>query len=236
MFLFFQGEGNDFAGTRMEETSAYIRKWIKKGLSKDGKTLDFSNRKIGRQEALDLAEFVSVPGVEVMYMHEAWLKDLYLEELAGSDFFPQSLRELWLYKNKFGDAGAKALAHCEKLSNLQYLSLYSNKITGEGAAQLANSPILSNLETLDLSFNRVGDAGAAALANSPCLKKLKVLHLDANGIGYQGMKALGESTALKSLTTLNITHNRMDIEGLELMKESRLLQSLEILKTDFLDD
>jgi Leucine-rich repeat (LRR) protein len=220
----------------MEETSAYIRKWIKKGLSKDGKTLDFSNRRIRRQEAQDMAEYVSVPGVEILFLHQAWIKDLYLEDLAGSDFFPKSLLELWLYKNNIGDAGAQALAQCEKLSNLRYLSLYSNKITGAGASQLANSKILANLETLDLSFNRVGDEGAAALANSPFLKKLKTLHLDANGVGYRGMRALAESTSLKSLTTLNFVNNLMDIEGLELMRESKFLQNLEMVKTDIVED
>jgi hypothetical protein len=220
----------------MEEASSYIRKWIKRGLSKDGKVLDFSNRKIGRQEALDLAEYCEVAGVETMYLHEDWLKDAYIEELTGSNFFADTLCELWLYKNRLGDLGAQALAHCERLSNLRYLSLYFNKIKGEGAKELANSPVLSNLETLDLSFNKVGDDGAVAIASSPYLKKLKVLHLDCNGIGYKGMKAIAESTSLKQLTTLNITHNLLDFEGLELMRESRFLQSLEVVKSDMVEE
>lgn len=229
-------KSGQYFGNPMEEASSYIRKWIKKGLSKDGKVLDFSGRRFTQQEALDLAEYVEVAGIEILYLHENWIKDSYLETLGDSNFFPETLRELWLYKNRIGNAGAQTLAQCERLSNLRYLSLYSNKVGGEGAKALANSPVMSHLETLDFSFNRLGDEGAVAIARSPYLKELKVLHLDANGIGFKGMKALAESTSLKSLTTLNIRHNLMDFDGLEIMKDSPLLRRLETVKTDLVDD
>ncbi|MBI5428209.1 MAG: hypothetical protein HZA02_08035, partial [Nitrospinae bacterium] len=78
----------------MDDSFSILRKWIKKGLSKDGKTLDLSNRRIDMELATDLAESYSLD-VEIMYLNATWLKDNSLEELAGSGFFTPSLRELW---------------------------------------------------------------------------------------------------------------------------------------------
>ena len=55
-------------GARMAENISYIRKWIKRGLSKDGKTLDFSDRGIDNQIAMDLAENVALPDIEILYI------------------------------------------------------------------------------------------------------------------------------------------------------------------------
>jgi len=40
----------------MSDDISYIRKWIKKGLSKDKKTLDFSGKGISNEIAEELAE------------------------------------------------------------------------------------------------------------------------------------------------------------------------------------
>ena len=56
-------------GVSMAEDISYIRKWIKRGLSKDKKTLDFSNRGIDNQTAMDLAENVALPVIEILYIH-----------------------------------------------------------------------------------------------------------------------------------------------------------------------
>jgi len=101
----------------MSNDITYIRKWIKRGLSKDGKVLDFSNRSIGNEEAMELAENVSLPDLEILYLHSNKIKDIGLEELADSDFFAP-LKELWLYENLIRDAGACALAESKKVSNL----------------------------------------------------------------------------------------------------------------------
>ena len=63
----------------------YIRKWIKRGLSKDGKTLDFSNKGINNEIAYELAENISLPDIEILYLHTNKIKDLGLEELAQAE-------------------------------------------------------------------------------------------------------------------------------------------------------
>ncbi|GIT65081.1 MAG: hypothetical protein Ct9H300mP23_07080 [Nitrospinota bacterium] len=45
----------------MAEDISYIRKWIKRGLSKDKKTLDFSNKGIDNLMGEELAENVFAP-------------------------------------------------------------------------------------------------------------------------------------------------------------------------------
>ena len=94
----------------MSDDISYIRKWIKRGLSKDKKTLDFSNKGISNEIAEELAENVALPDIEILYLHTNKLKDLGLEELADSEFF-EPLKELWLYENKIGDEGTVALAN-----------------------------------------------------------------------------------------------------------------------------
>ena len=86
----------------MSDDISYIRKWIKRGLSKDKKTLDFSNKGISNEIAEELAENVALPDIEILFLHTNKLKDIGLEELAGSEFF-EPLKELWLYENKIGD-------------------------------------------------------------------------------------------------------------------------------------
>ncbi len=227
------------AGTEREferivsmEKEINLRRWIKRGLSKDGRTLDFSNRRITLDVAVELGENVAVEGLEIIYLYNTGLKDNALEELCDSEFFPPTLKELWMYDNRLVNEGLEALSENKIFSKLRYLSLYSNRIDARGAEALANSPVFSNLETLDLSFNRIGDEGAAALANSPHLGKLKTLHVDANRIGFDGMKAFSDSSALKSLTSLNITYNMISPEGFEMMAESEFLSALPGVKTD----
>ena len=86
----------------MAEDISYIRKWIKRGLSKDKKTLDFSNKGINNLIAEELAENVALPDIEILYLHTNNIKDEGLEELANSDFF-EPLKELWVYENKIGE-------------------------------------------------------------------------------------------------------------------------------------
>ena len=80
------------------EDLSYIRKWIKRGLSKDGKTFDLSKRGINNEIAMELAENVSLPDIEILYLHTNKIKDLGLEELAQAEIF-SPLKELWLYEN-----------------------------------------------------------------------------------------------------------------------------------------
>ena len=139
----------------------WIRKWVKRGLSKDKRTLDLSYRRFDLQIAMDIAENLAVPGIEIIYLHDCWIKDAYLEEMVEGEIF-SGIRELWMHNNIVRDVGAGYLADCDKLDNLRHLCLYSNKIGAEGAQALAESQAFSRLEVLDLSFNKVGDRGAIA--------------------------------------------------------------------------
>ncbi|SVE55354.1 uncharacterized protein METZ01_LOCUS508208, partial [marine metagenome] len=69
------------------EDLSYIRKWIKRGLSKDGKILDFSKKGINNDIAIELAENISLPDIEIFYLHTNKIKDLGLEELAQAEIF-----------------------------------------------------------------------------------------------------------------------------------------------------
>ena len=51
----------------MADDISYIRKWLRRGISKDGLTLDLSGRSIGNPEALELAENLAVPDLEILY-------------------------------------------------------------------------------------------------------------------------------------------------------------------------
>ena len=97
--------------TRREsaEDITWIRRWIKKGLSKDKKTLDLSNRRFTLQIAIDVGENLAVPGVDTLYMHNCWIKDAYLEELVEGDLYA-SIQNLWMYENMIRSEGAQYLA------------------------------------------------------------------------------------------------------------------------------
>ena len=217
------------------DDTSWVRRWIKKGLSKDKKTLDLSNRRFDLQIAMDIAENMAVPGIEILYMHTCWIKDSYLEELAAADLL-KPIKELWLFENKIGCEGARYLAESFKFPNLRYLSLYSNKIGPDGVEALAQSPHFSHLETLALSFNRVGDHGAVALAHSKNLPRLHTLHLDGNGIGREGMEALAATPGLKNLKVLNLRYNQIAPQGFEALRESHRLNSLAEFRFDCPDD
>ena len=51
----------------MADDISYIRKWLRRGISKDGLTLDLSGKGIRNPEALELAEYLSVPDLEILY-------------------------------------------------------------------------------------------------------------------------------------------------------------------------
>ena len=86
-------------------------------------------------------------------------------------------QELYLSRNKIGDAGLTALAKAVEsgaLASLETLSLNNNGIGDEGMSALAKAitpdkdgkGALAQLTRLDLAGNGIGDAGLTALAEA----------------------------------------------------------------------
>ena len=154
---------------RKQEDATYIRKWIKKGLKRDGKTLDFSGRTINYETALDLADTIELEGVEIFFLHECQLKDDALEELADADFL-NSLKELWLYKNKIRDEGAKALGFSSQLGQLGTKIVVQGRERGTESHRSRDRPstVSDRLQTQTRRFTRDWPAagGRAPAASS----------------------------------------------------------------------
>jgi hypothetical protein len=111
------------------------------------------------------------------------------------------LEELYLLRATLGPEGAQALARAP-LVRLRQLHLYGNAIGDAGAVALAGSAALSALRSLDLSENGLGDEGALALARSPHLAALEWLQLGRARVSPQTREALrarfGERVKLES--------------------------------------
>jgi uncharacterized protein (TIGR02996 family) len=89
------------------------------------------------------------------------------------------------------------LLHSPYLSRLCGLYLCDNVLTNEGARALAECPALANLEILEVRgrfhtfpLPSFGDAGAFALADSPHLRRLKRLDVRWNFLGDRAVEAL----------------------------------------------
>lgn len=95
---------------------------------------------------------------------------------------PVRLRELDLSFNELGDAGARVLAACPHLSQLEVLRLGHCAIGDEGARALANSPHLNHVAVLDLENNPIGDSGFRAFLESPYWRSLRRLNLPRGGL------------------------------------------------------
>jgi uncharacterized protein (TIGR02996 family) len=135
------------------------------------------------------------------------------------------LRTLLAFGNKFGDAGAKALAS-GNLTNLTKLVISSNEIGLRGAAALAASTSLTRLAVLDLAGNEIGTRGAEALARSTTLVNLTTLNVSHNRMGARGAQALAASPSLARLTELEVWGNAIGNAGAIAFASSPTLANL----------
>ena len=121
-----------------------------------------------------------------------------------------SLQLLYLFSNRFGDAGMQALY--ESLGrgaapSLLELDVGVNHFGRAGAEALAAAlrrGAMPKLEWLDLAYNRIGNQGLAALA-APLRKRpaLKYLSLGRCQIGDEGVASLVANVGKDDFTALS---------------------------------
>ena len=127
-----------------------------------------------------------------------------------------NLTYLNLARNKFGSAGAIALASgFEQLRNLTYLDLASNYFGSEGAIALASGfAQLRYLIDLNLSCNNIDNEGVIALANSiKYISKLMNLYLTNNNIGNKGAIKLVKNFPIKKYCSIDLSYNYLTEES-----------------------
>ena len=92
-----------------------------------------------------------------------------------NDASPVRLRELDLSHNELGEGGARVLAECKALKDLQVLRIAGCGITDAAAEWIANSPLLNKLVALDLANNPVNDPGFRNFLDLQRLRSLRRL-------------------------------------------------------------
>jgi len=125
---------------------------FKKGLSRNGTSLNLSGEKVGDS---GVAALLSFKGLE-------------------------KVTQLDLRYNQISEKGARLLAESNKFPRLKSLDLRHNFFLDSGAVSLANSTGFPNLQKLNLSFNEIRDQGALALGTSNNFPKLQKLDLRGN--------------------------------------------------------
>jgi uncharacterized protein (TIGR02996 family) len=116
--------------------------------------------------------------VSMLEARQIGLSDVGVRRLLAGGL--RSLQRLNLAGNRFGAAGAAALAQSPHAATLRELGLASTSIDDEGAQALAGSAHLAGLRLLRLSYNEVTEAGARAVLASPNLAGLQQVELYGN--------------------------------------------------------
>jgi hypothetical protein len=210
---------------------AVLTNALKENNSLTSLAIDFSH--IDTQGAAELAEVLKKHDCALvsLSLHQSEIDAAGVTALAGAIEKNQTLTELDLGTNKFGDQGAIALVGAiEKNQTLTSLKLSINKIGDPGAIALAGA-IEKNeaITSLNLSHNEIGHEGAIKLADAlEKNKKLTSLNLGANNIDGEGATALVKVfKANSSPTSLNLSDNKIGTKGAipladELKKNSSL--------------
>jgi uncharacterized protein (TIGR02996 family) len=112
--------------------------------------------------------------------------------------------------------GAGALANSDNFRNLRDLELYANNLGDAGAQWLAGGSFPS-LERLGLGYNRIGTTGLHALSHAKGFPRLTNLDVRANGFGDPGCEILARSPLAPQLRKLQIDTNRLTHRGVILL-------------------
>jgi Ran GTPase-activating protein (RanGAP) involved in mRNA processing and transport len=127
--------------------------------------------------------------------------------LAGCGALGQ-LERLSLQKGSIGEEGLEALLAA--FPRLRSLALVHLRLP-EGAGQRLAAAALPELRALDLAENQLGDAGAAALATLQA--PLEKLVLAQNQVGDAGAAALAKAPFAATLGQLDLSNNRIGDDG-----------------------
>ena len=147
-------------------------KIFKAGLSRNGKSLNLSGKKIGDK------------GVALLLAHDVLKK----------------VTKLDLRYNEISEKGARLLAETQNLTQLKKLELKHNYLLDAGAVSLAGSRGFPKLQKLSVGWNEIRDEGALAFARSQNFPKLKVLDIRGNFLANKTKETLRKNLAhLKSL-------------------------------------
>ncbi len=130
------------------------------------------------------------------------------------------VKELCLWHNKIGEAGAAVLVEVLMQPNcsIQALRLCCNKIGDAGVAALAGALMQPNcsIQVLELEDDKIGDAGVAALAGAlQANSSVHTLNLKGNQIGEAGAAALAEALMQPncSIQVLDLQDNKIGDAG-----------------------
>ena len=176
--------------------------------------------------------------LEHLNMSNNLLGDQGVHALFGRHHALHGLRELELYRNDIGAAGARALAW-QAGEAITALSLNSNRLGDEGFRHLMGSANLRHIERLYLSHNELRDESLLALTDTPHMTRLRTLDLKHNQLGRVAMELLCHTSSLRALEALRLSENKIDAAGLGyLMRWPGLtgLRALDLSSNAFRDD
>jgi len=132
------------------------------------------------------------------------LDEGFFDSLARLDF--EAFDDVDDSPQKLGAEGARELAGCRRLAQLESLKLGGQLIGDKGVVAIARAD-LSRLRALSLINNDVRERGIEALANCERLAGLRELNLHYNSFGDVGIAHLAESRHLTQMTSLTLGMN-----------------------------
>ena len=182
------------------------------------KKLDISSNKLGREEAVALAEMLSCnKSLTELKLGRCDIPEAGLRRIARGLFHNTSLKMLDISHSDLRMEEAVALAEmlsCNK--SLTELSLNGCDIPEAGLTEIARR-LLHNtsLKKLDISENKLGIVGSVALAEMlSCNKSLTELNLRACDIPENGLREIARGLLHNtSLKKLDISENKLGIVG-----------------------
>jgi uncharacterized protein (TIGR02996 family) len=180
----------------------------------------FSTRRLGALRTLDLtkcrlasdgakalarANPEHFPSLTTLILADASLSDRAVTTLAAAPLVA-AVEELDLARNKFGAAGAMALARIPR-TRWRRLYVTAARLGGEAGVALARSAAIAGVEELVLQAVSLDDDAVIALAARP-LPSLRLLGLAYNALTDRAAKALRAAPWRAQLTSLDLDGNR----------------------------
>jgi Ran GTPase-activating protein (RanGAP) involved in mRNA processing and transport len=161
-----------------------------------------------------VAAFPALRSLAIQVAGRAQLRVLVDSELA------RRLDRLEISGSQLDDRAISVLAAAE-LPNLRQLSLYSNRIGPAGAKTLAKSKSFAKLVALELGHNALGYDGVRAIAASGTLGNLVELGLGSTRIEQAGVRALAASRTLHCLEDLDLSGNQLRDDDIAILAAGR---------------